>query len=151
NKEIVSERGEERRRFLEFHNILGALLLYKKKYGCLKYIFSYTQNGPSSYALLPETMDEIFQFYVDIGDELNNRFRWVSNRYPFPNLGGMNSDSMVRDHIRSYLALLFLRLYSLTPYLITDDYLRKPTPPSSISKIELWKIEIDFFKGAVKK
>ncbi|QOR73727.1 hypothetical protein IMZ16_09475 [Cruoricaptor ignavus] len=56
NNEIVENRKNERKRFLEFHYALGGLLLYSENYEALRYIFNHTNQQPPKYELLPYIM-----------------------------------------------------------------------------------------------
>ena len=91
NEEAVNKRKNERERFLEFHYALGGLLAYKKRYTCLKRIFSHTNSHPPKYELLPESMFEIFNFYIKVRDPYDMKYPWISNKYPFPEQSGLNS------------------------------------------------------------
>ena len=149
NKDDVEKRVKERQRFFEFHYALGGLLTYKKRYKCLKRIFDYTQSEPPKYELLPETMNEIFKFYVDIIDPYERKYPWISQIYPFPETSGIRADSITKKWIMSYMAILFLRQYSIYPYLITMKPLDFPPIPSTQSEIKQLADSLDFFKKII--
>ncbi|QTY27882.1 hypothetical protein [Flavobacterium sp. CS20] len=149
NKEIVEKRINERLRFIEFHYALGGLLTYKERYACLKRIFNYTQSEPPKYELLPESMYEIFKFYADIRDPYERKYSWISYKYPFPETSGIRADSVTKKWIMSYMAILFLRQYTIYPYLITMKPLDFPPVPNTQSEIKQWIEGLDFFKKLV--
>ncbi len=149
NKDVVEKRVKERQRFFEFHYALGGLLTYKKRYKCLKRIFDYTQSEPPKYELLPETMNEIFKFYVDIIDPYERKYSWISQVYPFPETSGIRADSITKKWIMSYMAILFLRQYSIYPYLITMKPLDFPPTPNTQSEIKQLADSLDFFKKII--
>lgn len=69
NKEQADKREAERKRFLEFHFALGGLLLCRKQYKTLTYLFEYTQSQPPKYVLLPETTTEIFHWFENFTND----------------------------------------------------------------------------------
>jgi len=149
NQEAVNKRNAERQRLIEFHYALGGLLTYKERYTCIKRLFSHTQSQPPKYELLPESMNEIFKFYFDVRDPYDRKYTWISNQYPFPELSGLNADYVIKKWIMSYMAILFLRQYTITPYLITMRPLDFPPIPSTQGEIKQWIDGIDFFKKFV--
>lgn len=151
NESEVEKRDLERKRFLEFHYALGGLLTYKKRYAAIGRIFNYTTSEPPNYELLPDTMNEIFNFYFKIRDPFEMRFPGISYRYPFPEQSGLNSDSVIAKWISSYLAILFLRQYTLYPYLSTMRPLDYPDLPPTQGRKREWIEGIDFFKNQVTK
>lgn len=151
NKESVHKRDLERQKFIEFHYALGGLLVYKQRYSCLKRLFAYTQSQPPKYELLPESMDEIFSFYFDIRDPHERKYSWISNQYPFPELSGLNADYAIKKWIASYMAFLFLRQYTIVPYMIYMKPLDSPTIPNTQGKIKEWIDGLDYFKELVNE
>lgn len=151
NQSEVEKRDLERKRFLEFHYALGGLLTYKNRYAAIGRTFNYTTSDPPSYELLPDTMNEIFKFYFKIRDPFEMRFPGISNKYPFPEQSGLRSDSVITKWISTYLAILFLRQYTIYPYLSTMRPLDYPDlPPSQGGKRE-WIEGLDFFKNLISK
>lgn len=151
NQEAVDKRLAERKRFIEFHYALGGLLTYKKRYGCIKRMFSHTQSQPPKYELLPESMYEIFKFYFDVRDPYERKYTWISHQYPFPDLSGLNADYVIKKWIMSYMAILFLRQYTIHPYLITMKPLDYPPIPNTQGEIKQWIDGLDFFKKLVSE
>lgn len=151
NKEAVDKRHTERQTFLTFHYVLGGLLIYKKRYSCIKRLFSYTQSYPPKYELLPESMYEIFKFYFNVRDPYDRNYTWISNIYPFPELSGVNADYVVKKWVMSYMAVLFLRQYTIIPYLVTMRPLDFPKMPSIQGEIREWIDGLDFFMKLVSE
>lgn len=151
NQQAVDKRVAEREKFIEFHYALGGLLTYKQRYACLKRLFSHTQSQPPRYELLPESMYEVFKFYFDVGDLYDRKYTWISNLYPFPELSGLNADNVIKKWIRSYMAILFLRQYTIFPHLITMRPLDFPPIPSTQGEIKEWIDDLDFFKRLVSE
>lgn len=149
NEKEIEKRKLEREKFIEFHFALGGLLLYKHMYGSLKRIFSHTNYDPPKYELLPESMYEIFKFYYTIRNPYDRKYTWISNTYPFPKQSGLNADGVVKKWISSYMALLFLRQYTIIPYLITMKPLEYPPIPQSQGEIKEWIDGLDFFKELI--
>jgi len=149
NQDAENKRIAERQRFIEFHFALGGLLTYKERYACIKRLFSYTQSQPPKYELLPESMYEIFKFYFDVRDTYERKYTWISHYYPFPELSGLNADNVIKKWISYYMAILFLRQYTIYPYLITMRPLDFPTTPNTQGEIKEWMDGLDFFKKIV--
>ena len=151
NSEEVNNRKLQREYFIEFHYALGGLLLYKKMYTCIKRLFNHTHSEPPKYELLPESMYGIFKFYFEVIDPYNKRFSWISSQYSFPNQSGLNADSIIKEYISSYMALLFLRQYTIIPYLITIKPLDYPHIPESQVEKKEWIDGLDYFKELVSE
>ena len=151
NEEVVNKRLAERKRFIEFHYALGGLLTYKERYACIKRLFSHTQCQPPKYELLPESMNEIFKFYFDVSDPYERKYAWISHQYPFPDLSGLNADYVIKKWIMSYMAILFLRQYTIVPHLVTMRPLDFPTTPNAQGEIKQWIDGLDFFKKLVSE
>ena len=151
NQAEINKRLAERQRFIEFHYALGGLLLYEQRYNCIRRIFNYTQNEPPKYVLLPGSMQEIFKFYSVVRDPYEMKFTWISNLYPFPQLSGLNADTVIKKWIKSYMALLFLRQYTIYSYLSTRMSLDYPPTPNTQREIKEWIDGLDFFKKLVSE
>jgi hypothetical protein len=149
NQEVVSKRIAERKRFIEFHYALGGLLIYKERYACIKRLFSHTQSQPPKYYLLPESMYEIFKFYFEVRDPYDRKFTWISDLYPFPELSGLNAENVIKKWIMSYMAILFLRQYTIVVYLMTMRPLDFPATPTTQGEIKQWIDGLDFFNNLV--
>lgn len=145
NLGLVEKRIEERRRFLEFHYALGGLLLYKKQYKTIKYIFEYSQSQPPKYPLLPETTTEIFQWFEYFGNEFNHRTP-IDFRYYFPELDNLGNRRQVNFWICSYIAVLFLRQYSLHQYYTFQSFTTQPTLPDDVLELSSWLGSASFFE-----
>ncbi len=151
NQAKVDKRNAERQKFIEFHYALGGLLTYKKRYACIMRLFNHTQSEPPKYELLPESMLEIFKSYFDIRDPYERKYTWISNQYPFPELSGLNADYVIKKWIMSYMAILFLRQWTIYSYLITMRPLDFPPIPTTQGEIKQWIDGLDFFKKLVSE
>lgn len=151
NQEDVDKRLLERKKFIEFHYVLGGLLTYKERYSCIKRIFSHTQSQPPRYELLPESMYEIFSFYFDVKDPYERHYPWISNSYYFPDLSGLNADYVIKKWIMSYMAILFLRQYTIISYTTNIHPLDFPNIPKTQGEIKQWIDGLDFFKELVNE
>jgi hypothetical protein len=145
NLEQVEKRKEERKRFLEFHYALGGLLLYKKQYKTINYIFEYSQSQPPKYPLLPETTTEIFQWFEYFGNEFKHRTP-IDFRYYFPELDNLGNRRQVNFWICSYIAVLFLRQYSLHQYYTFQNFTTQPTLPNDVLELSSWLDSASFFE-----
>lgn len=146
NKEDVDQRKIERKRFLEFHYALGGLLLYKKRYNCIKRIFEYTNSEPPRYVLFPINMSEIFQLYFYYKASWDRELTFISFRYPFPDMEGIRSDGKVRNWMCKYLSCLFVRQYTLHEYYIYQKHVEVPGLPEKLSEKVSWLNHLGVFK-----
>ncbi len=145
----IMQREEERQSFLEFHYVLGGLLLYLNRYKLLRKLWNYTQSYPPEYKLLPSTMDEVFKLYIDVSDPYNRRFEWIHMSNPFPELNGMNAEWGIRSWVGKYAGLLFLRQYTLVPFLIVQKPMKEPAIPQKKHDRRLWIEKLDSFRDLV--
>lgn len=146
NHTEVNKREKERNDFLEFHYALGGLLMYQHKYTTIKELMYFTQQKPPKYVLVPKTMQEVVERYMLIDkDEYFNPV-YYQQRYWFPDISGVNSDDVIRMWIKRYLAILFLRQYTLHEYYINSQTLTMPKPPQELWELNRWKEELDSLK-----
>lgn len=145
----IMQREEERQSFLEFHYVLGGLLLYLNRYKLLRKLWNYTQSYPPEYKLLPSTMDEVFKLYIDVSDQYNRRFEWIHMSNPFPELNGMNAEWGIRSWVGKYAGLLFLRQYTLIPFYIYQTPLKMPSIPEKKRERRLWIDHSDNFRDLI--
>ena len=154
NEKEFIERDKERKRFLEFHYAIGGLLLYSKNYEGLKYIFSYSQQSPPDYKLLPYDMRDIFEQIEYFRNENKQIPKFIIgfNRYQFPNLDSAGTNRQVVFWICSYLCVLFIRQYKLLKTLYYSNATNQPSL-SDLSLMELynWKESITYFKFCLNK
>ena len=154
NKGEVEEREQERKRFLEFHYAVGGLLLYSKNYEALKYIFSYSQQTPPKYELLPYKMRDIFDWVEFFRNEYKQipKFFIGYDRYRFPNLDSVGTREQVVFWICRYLCVLFIRQYKLLKTLYYSNTTNQPYL-NDLPLMELynWKESITYFKFCLNK
>lgn len=151
NEKQIEKRKSLRKRFIEFHYALGGLLLYRQRFKVIKRIFDYTTSTPPRYELLPESMNEVFYAYNEMRDPFDRKHTFIGHVYPFPDLSGLNADSVIKKWISSYMALLFLRQYTIYPYLITMRPLDYPNIPKTQGEIKQLSESLTFFKTLVSQ
>ena len=142
NQNEIDKRKKERNDFLEFHYVLGALLMYKQKYNVLKETMYYTQQQPPKYVLVPEKMQEIIERYMQIDSSEFINPVYYTQKYQFPDIHRVNSEGTIKMWIKKYLAILFIRQYSLPKFYINSNCLTMPTPPDRLSELNRWKEEL---------
>ena len=145
NQGQVENRKAERNRFLEFHYALGGLLLYRKQYKTLTYLFEYSQSQPPKYILLPETTTEIFHWFENFRNEFKHRTP-IDFRYYFPELDNLGNRRQVNYWICSYITILFLRQYSLYQYFIYQNFTAQPNLPDDVLELNSWLDSVSFFE-----
>ena len=151
NNDEITKRNKERERFLELQYFLGGLLLYEKRYSCISRLFTFTNSEPPSYELLPSTMDEIFTQYIKFIDPYERKFTTGFSMYSFPKQNGIYSEKVIKRWVCSYLAILFLRQYTIVPHMVYQKPLNYPAIPSSQSEKKDWIDRLDFFKKLVSE
>lgn len=150
NQEDIVRRDAERERFLEFHYALGGLLMMKQKYNLINQLTSWTNQTPPKYVLVPETMEEVINRFMDIekkGGYMNPLY--YEQKYPFPDISGVNANDIIKMWIKRYIATLFLRQYTLHEYFVYSRTLEMPNPPQTLSEKRNWIEELDILKRFV--
>jgi hypothetical protein len=149
NEEDIIENEHEREHFLEFNYALGGLLLYQERYDCIHRMFRFTQSEPPKYELFPQTMREVFDLFFKFMDSYSKEMSWISHRYSFPNTEGLDADGVVRKWIGKYIAVLFLRQYTLLTYYTFQNHVTIPLLPETQGEKQFWLNYIDYFKSLV--
>lgn len=150
NEPQVRQREEERMAFLELHYALGGLLLYRKQYTALKYIFEYTQSQPPRYALLPNSMTTIFTWFEHFRNEFKALGMPIDLKYYFPELDNLGNRQQVNYWICRYITILYIRQYSLHAYHIYQDFTSLPQLPDDVNELNNWLDSVSFFEKCVK-
>lgn len=152
NKEALGQQKTIKEKFVEFHYALGGLLLYHKMYDTLEYIMSWTNQQPPKYILVPSTMSEVINMYMQIAFKDGSRgFMYYESHYPFIGVRGVNASDIIRFWIKKYMVVLFLRQYTLNTYYIYEDTLQMPRVPESMSERYAWNNELDVLKDLLQK
>ena len=150
NRTAIDIREAERERFLEFHYALGGLLMMKQKYMLINQLTSWTNQTPPKYVLVPETMEEVIKRFMDIekkGGYINPSY--YEQKYPFPDISGVNANNIIKMWIKRYIVILFLRQYTLHEYFVYSRTLEMPNPPQTLSEKRKWIEELDVLKRFV--
>lgn len=150
NNEQVDKRNDEREKFLEFHFVIGGLLVFLQKYKLLKNILNYTNQTPPRYYLIPGTLIEIVNGLLKIKEDYKNPFHF-EQRYSFPDVDGVNKGGVIRFWTRKYFAILFLRQYKLHDYYYGHNIFDLPNIPNSLSEMKYWEQELDYFKNILSE
>jgi len=136
---------------LEFQYKLGGLLIYEKNYNCISRMFRFTNSDPAKYELLPQTMSEIFTYYFNFNHPFNNKYAFIAQEFPFPMMEGLNADYEVKNWINKFIALLFLRQWTVTSFYYFNDPLADPNLPSIQQDKENWIKRLDYFRKTVNE
>ena len=152
DKNTIKEYKKALNKFLEFHYALGGLLLYNNMYNALNYIMSWTDSQPPKYNLVPSTMSEVIRMYMQIAQKDKNCiYMYFETRYPFFGVKGIDAGDTIRFWIKKYIAVLFIRQYTLESYYINEDLLQMPVIPDPISEKRLWNSQLDSLKNIIKQ
>lgn len=150
NQTEINRRNAERDRFLEFHYALGGLLMMKQKYTLINQLTSWTNQTPPKYVLVPETMEEVIKMFMEVEQKggYTNSF-YYEKKYPFPDISGVNANNIIKMWIKRYIAILFLRQYTLHEYFVYSRTLEMPNPPQTLPEKRKWIEELDVLKRFV--
>lgn len=150
NQTDIDRRNDERERFLEFHYALGGLLMMKEKYALINQIMSWSNSTPPKYVLVPETMEEVIKRFMEVEQKggYKNPF-YYEQKYPFPDVSGVNANNIIKLWIKRYIAILFLRQYTLNEFYVYSRTLEMPNPPQTLSEKRSWLEELDTLKRFV--
>jgi hypothetical protein len=103
---------------------------------------NFTQSQPPKYVLVPEKMQQVIERYMQIGNwKYHNPF-YYEQKYWFPDNYGVNSDGIIRMWIKQYLAILFIRQYTLHEHYVNSNTLVMPKVPENLSELNRWKDEL---------
>lgn len=152
NQPLIDVRDNERKRFFEFHLALGGLLIYQKNYEGLKILFTYSQQYPPKYVLLPQNTTEIFTWFNRFKDEFGRGHYPIDYVYPFPGLDNLGTRRQVTLFICQYIVLLFLRELRTHNRRNTAYDLEQPhLPTNDILELLRWQESVDYFRFCLKK
>lgn len=150
NQGAIDKRKQERKRFLQFNYALGGLLVYAKRYKAINRIFNYTTSQPPSYDLLPLSMQQIFYDYFSFIDPYHETSPANTERYYFPETEGIGAEGIVSSYTAKYFALLFIRQWTIIPYLVTIRPFDFPQLPATQSEKLMWLDSLPYFKNQVE-
>ena len=130
---------------------MGGLLLYKNRPDLIKKIFYYTTSTPPDYVLLPKHMTLIFNMFFKFFDPYERHFPWITHKYNFPGLEGLNADRTIKDWICQYIAILFIRQLNLHSHYSNWDPAEAPRTPAALAEKRFWAENIKYFKPILEK
>jgi hypothetical protein len=146
-----SKELDKRVFFTMFNYVLGGLLLYEQMYSCIKRIFSHTRSYPPKYELLPETMDDIYKLFFEVIYPFGicNKFYFISHIFRFPNQSADPIEEAWKNWVAYFIALLFLRQYSLNSFFFNIEPVAFPQIPKTRREISIWIIGSEYLKKLV--
>lgn len=145
-KEDIDE--EAKNRFFEFNILIGALLLYMKKYEVLKYILHHTNSEPPKYSLFPSGTNDFIEKFASFrcNNMIHNQHLFM---YQFPEVDFVKSLDTVNSFACKYLALVFIKMYNAPSYYVYDHYKELPHFPDNNRTIAAWGEAIQYLKYLV--
>ncbi|MGV8946117.1 MAG: hypothetical protein ACOH1N_06780 [Lutibacter sp.] len=150
NQKTIDKRIEERKEFLEFNYAFGGLLMFKQNYNALKFVFNHSTSLPPNYVLLPTHMTEIFEMLHIFSDNNYLLENNIEFKYHFSGLDDYWGQK-IRFWINSYLALLFIRQFSLRPFMTFHDFKGLPNLPNKTAELNYWLRNILIFENNIEK
>ena len=104
-------------KFIEFHTMVGVLLLYKECYVALKHALFFTNSMPANYPLIQNTFTSIFNNYKNLSKRNENMYLM---EYQMSNVfEGAGDEIKIESLLLRYCSLLMIRLGSVNDYNIT--------------------------------
>ena len=143
---------EENRKqsFREFHVMLGTMLTYNRQFELIRYITQFTNSLPARYPLIPSTFSHIISIYEDLSKK-NERMYLLKYRMYGMNEGA-GEEYKIEGHLLDYLALLLIRLRSVSDYNITfSNPFELPQVGMTVEENERKKQVIDVLKRKVEQ
>jgi len=150
NQKAIDKRSEERKEFLEFNYAFGGLLMFKRNYDAIKFVFNHSTSLPPNYVLLPTHMTEIFQMLHNFSENNYLLEDKLEFKYPFYGLDDYWGQK-IRFWINSFLALLFIRQFSLRPFYTFHDFKGLPNLPENTNELNYWLRNILVFENNIEK
>lgn len=150
NQKAIDKRIEERKDFLEFNYAFGGLLMFKQNYNTIRFVFNHSTSLPPNYVLLPIHMTEIFEMLHNFSDNNYLLENNIEIKYPFTELDDYWGEK-IRFWINSYLALLFIRQFSLRRFMTFHDFKGLPNLPDKTNELNYWLRNILIFESNIEK
>ncbi|MER3374557.1 MAG: hypothetical protein RIM83_07960 [Allomuricauda sp.] len=150
NQEAINKRVEERREFQEFNFAFGGLLMFKRNYEAIKFVFNHSTSLPPNYVLLPTHMTEVFGMFHVFSENNYLLEDKLEFKYPYSGLDDYWGQK-IRFWINSFLALLFIRQFVLRPFMTFHDFRGLPNLPESTNELNYWLRNILVFENNLEK
>ncbi|MDD2684229.1 MAG: hypothetical protein PHY21_08930 [Candidatus Cloacimonetes bacterium] len=133
-------------KFVCYHTNLGGLLLYLRKYEVIRRVFSYTSSLPPNYYLLPDTFTEVFRLFLMSHDRFDIFYSLTPMNYAFPDMEGINQDESTWGLTCHYIAILYIRLFTLVPMYSPSYHTNLPQLPNSKHMLNAWESSAEYLK-----
>lgn len=144
NKVEIESRDSERNEFKSLIYALGGLLLYRKRYNALSRILNYTTSDPPIFELFPSTLAEVYKWYMEFQDPHERKYSWISHQYSFPDMEGLKADHQIKYWIKMFIAVLFIRQYTIQQFYTYQNPLKNPKSPDKQIDKRLLKENLRF-------
>ena len=109
---LIDSARSNMKEFYHYHVMVGALLVYFKRYDWLKHILHFTQEMPARFALIPGSLTQIFSELRYLEQLLSKPFG-IYQKYQFYGLDkGVRMDETIVGYAYQYLALLIVRIWT---------------------------------------
>lgn len=109
---------EQKRRFQEFHLMVGVMMVYLKRYDLLRHFMNYTSSLPAKFPLVPSTYIFIHWWYKQLTEK--NEYTLYLLKYTMKGMNdGAQQERKIESLLLDYIALLMIRLHSVNDYNIT--------------------------------
>jgi hypothetical protein len=151
NQDAIDFRKSEQLEFLEFHIVMGGLLLYKDNKKGLQRILNYTQSQPAHYYLLPNAMNAVFHWFSYFKDGYIQDRTPVDFKYPFPEVDNLGLSRQITFWICKYIALLFIRQYFVQINYTNRGSTEQPSLPDTVIELLNWKGSMEYFEFCLNK
>lgn len=127
----------EKKKFVEFHLLIGSYIFFQKKNDLLLPIFNYSNSLPKRYYLFPSNLHTLIYSFFELVDTRDDPVYYESE-YPFPQLIGIEKSYVIRGSLNRYIALHFIRICQEDSYNFGISRINLPAAPDNISTVNLW-------------
>src|SRR5690554_442699 len=96
-------------------------------------------------------MTQVFNMFFKFFDPFERHFPWITHKYNFPGLEGLNADRTIKGWICKYISLLFIRQLNLQSNFISWSPTESPRLPQELAEKRFWAENIKYFKPILEK
>lgn len=121
-------------RYLEMHTMLGALLVFNKRFALLKTLMYFSNEEPPEYCLVPSSFSKIHDSLMSLYKKAD--YSWdMAHSYLMTGMtSDVNSDRDILSVAYRYHAILTIRLFTINDYFVFGQ--SKEVPVVTATKIE---------------
>lgn len=121
-------------RYLELHTMLGALLVFNKRFPLLKTIMYFSNEEPPYYHLVPSSFSRIHDSLISLCQQSYDPWKLAHSYLMIGMTSDVNCDRDILVAAYRYHAILSIRLFTINDYFVFSK--SKEIPEITLTKIE---------------